>query len=75
MAFPPEVYLIGAQKSGTTTLAYLLAQHPDICLSEPKETHFFHNTGQKELIGIKNNFPITKLQFALMPRQLIQWHH
>lgn len=35
------VFLIGAQKAGTTTLAELLAQHDEICLSHPKEPHFF----------------------------------
>lgn len=41
MQFPPKAYIIGAQKAGTTTLATLLDQHPSICLSTPKETHFF----------------------------------
>lgn len=39
--FSPNAFLIGSQKSGTTSLAYLLEQHPDICVSEPKETHYF----------------------------------
>jgi len=44
MTFTPQVFLIGAQKAGTTTLAYLLDQHPTIIVSNPKETHFFtHN--------------------------------
>ncbi|MEO0879108.1 MAG: sulfotransferase domain-containing protein [Pseudomonadota bacterium] len=34
-------FLIGAQKAGTTTLAELLDQHPDVCLSTPKEPHFY----------------------------------
>lgn len=41
MAFPPEAFIIGAQRSGTTSLAYLLGQHPDIELSDPKEPNFF----------------------------------
>jgi hypothetical protein len=36
-----NVYLIGAQKSGTTFLAALLAQSPDVCVTSPKEPHFF----------------------------------
>lgn len=32
---------IGAQKAGTTTLHDILKEHPDICLPEPKEAHFF----------------------------------
>jgi hypothetical protein len=41
MSFPPEVYLIGAQKAGSTTLAYLLSQHPNICVAKNKEPHYF----------------------------------
>jgi hypothetical protein len=39
--FPPGAYLIGAQKSATTTFADLLAQHPDVVLSQPKEPDYF----------------------------------
>lgn len=41
MQFPPRAFIIGSQKSGTTTLAYIINQHPNICLSSPKETHFY----------------------------------
>lgn len=37
----PNLILIGAMKSGTTTLHDLLAEHPAICMSEPKEPCFF----------------------------------
>ena len=37
-------FCIGTQKSGTTTLHDILSQHPDIFLSEQKETHFFCRT-------------------------------
>lgn len=33
----PNLFLIGAMKSGSTTLHELLADHPQICMSEPKE--------------------------------------
>lgn len=33
---------IGAPKAGTTQIAELLAAHPDLCLSEPKEIHYFN---------------------------------
>lgn len=36
-----NTFLIGAQKSGTTYLASLLGQHPDVCVSDPKEPHFY----------------------------------
>ena len=32
---------VGAQKSGTSSLHYILKQHPDVCLASNKETHFF----------------------------------
>ena len=40
-AKPPKLFIIGAQKSGTTALATLLGQHPQICLAAPKEPDFF----------------------------------
>jgi len=33
---------IGAQRCGTTTLAKTLAQHPQICMSQPKEVRYFN---------------------------------
>jgi len=41
MARLPNVIVPGAQKSGTTTLARLLALHPDCALARPKEPGFF----------------------------------
>ncbi|AGL01031.1 sulfotransferase family protein [Desulfoscipio gibsoniae] len=56
MTFPPNAYLIGAQKAGTTTLAYLLDQHPNISVSKPKETHFFSNNFYKGIDWYKSKF-------------------
>jgi len=36
-----SIFIIGAAKCGTTALADLLDRHPDIELSEPKESDFF----------------------------------
>jgi hypothetical protein len=33
--------IIGAMKCGTSSLAHMLALHPDICFSKPKEPQFF----------------------------------
>lgn len=33
-------FIVGAQKSGTTSLASALAKHPEICMSQPKEPMF-----------------------------------
>ena len=37
----PTLYLIGAAKAGTTTLAHHLRQHPEIFMTQMKEPHFF----------------------------------
>lgn len=57
MSFPPEVFLIGAQKAGTTTLAYLLSQHPDICVAKNKEPHYFTGNSNKNLAWYQKQFP------------------
>lgn len=36
-----DFVIIGAAKAGTTSLASWLGSHPDICMSNPKETMFF----------------------------------
>jgi hypothetical protein len=57
MSFPPESYLIGAQKAGTTTLAYLLNQHPHITIGQTKEPHFFTDNWRKGLDWYRKQFP------------------
>jgi hypothetical protein len=37
----PFAFIVGAPRCGTTTLASLLQQHPDVCFSAVKEPHFF----------------------------------
>ncbi len=37
----PNLFLVGAQKCGTTSLHRYLASHPDIFMSSPKEPRFF----------------------------------
>lgn len=37
----PDFFVIGAQKSGTSTLHRLLQQHPQAFLCDPKEPHYF----------------------------------
>ena len=57
MSFPPEVFLIGAQKAGTTTLAYLLSQHPHICVAKSKEPHYFTGNSGKKIAWYQEQFP------------------
>jgi len=37
----PNLFIIGAAKSGTTSLSYYLSQHPDVFMAAMKEPHFF----------------------------------
>ncbi|HEY0945318.1 MAG TPA: sulfotransferase [Opitutaceae bacterium] len=39
----PTFYILGAQKAGTTWLAAMLRQHPDIFIPRQKELHFFND--------------------------------
>ena len=43
----PTFLIIGAAKSGTTSLHYYLKQHPEIFVSPIKQTNFFALEGQK----------------------------
>jgi hypothetical protein len=38
----PSFLLCGTQKAGTTALYDALVSHPDVCMSQPKETEFFN---------------------------------
>ena len=40
-----SVFVVGAQKCGTTSLAYLLGAHPDVRLAAGKEAHLFDDAG------------------------------
>jgi len=57
MSFPPGSYLIGAQKAGTRTLAYLLSQHPGITIGLNDEPHFFTDNWRKGLDWYRKQFP------------------
>lgn len=57
MRFPPEAYLIGAEKAGTTSLSSLLDEHPSILVSKPKETSFFTDNWPLGLDWYRCRFP------------------
>src|SRR5215510_8218327 len=60
-------FLVGAPRCGTTSLAVALAQHPQICFSEPKEPHFFARLPKDfdlpriQMEYIKTFFPVERL--------------
>ena len=51
----PNLFLIGASKCGSTFLHYLLAQHPDICMSTLKEPRLFNDDGYRERLDWYNS--------------------
>ena len=55
----PNLVIIGAMKSGTTSLHYYLKQHPEIFMSEPKELDFFvaQRNWPKGLDWYETHFP------------------
>ena len=56
----PDFLIIGAEKSGTTSLYDYIIQHPSVFPSMVKEVEFFENKFSKEICFYKSNFP-TKL--------------
>lgn len=63
----PDFMIIGAQKSGTTSLFYYLSQHPQIIPSYRKEVHFFDgglnpniDTFNKGEAWYRSHFPLKR---------------
>jgi hypothetical protein len=48
---PPQFFIAGAPRCGTTALSTWLAGHPAICFSRPKETHYFVTSGDHPSAG------------------------
>lgn len=55
----PEFIIIGAMKSGTTSLYYYLSKHPRVLPPIKKEIHYFDHNYHKGDIWYKSHFPIT----------------
>ena len=59
----PNFIIIGAQKSGTTSLANYIDQHPQVIPAIKKETHFWYRDFSKGINWYLAHFPpIPKLQ-------------
>jgi hypothetical protein len=46
----PNLIVIGAGKAGTTSLHHYLDQHPDVGMSDPKETYFFEREDYRDAL-------------------------
>lgn len=53
----PQLVILGAQKSGTTTLHFMLDQHPDLASAERKEVHFFDENYFRGMRWYRSFFP------------------
>ena len=54
----PEVFVIGAQKAGTTTVWSYLITHPDVFRNDPKEPHFFDDYyGRRSVDWYRGHYP------------------
>lgn len=65
----PNFLIVGAAKSGTTSLYYYLKQHPDIYMSEEvKEPHYF---ARETFSAVANNTPMAKhsLQYLVQDKE------
>lgn len=52
----PNVYLAGAPKSGTSSLAEALAQHPEVALSRFKEPQYFATNFRRRIIDTEEEY-------------------
>jgi hypothetical protein len=64
----PDFIIIGAQKSGTTSLHSYLVQHPDIVSSFRKEVHFFDGGLDPEIDNYRHGEAWYRAQFPIVPK-------
>jgi len=55
-AFFPRVFLVGAPRCGTTSISKLLARHPEMCFSRPKELNYFDRLPKDALGRIQQDY-------------------
>jgi hypothetical protein len=53
----PDFLVIGAMRSGTSSLARYLRAHPSICLATQKEVHFFDRNFDQGIEWYRRHFP------------------
>lgn len=67
-SFEKNVFIVGAQKAGTSSLHSYLSMHPSICIGQTKELHFFNReiNYSKGLAYYRALFPmVTSARYAL----------
>ena len=65
MPFPPNLCIVGAQKAGTTSLADMLAHHPDICVGKIKEPDFLTRQHAQGNEWLRSNYARPEARWVL----------
>lgn len=65
---PNYLFLVGAPKAGTTTLAVMLGQHPHVCTASVKEPRYFTDVLKKTWVG-----PDKDVYVAAVPKSREAW--
>src|SRR5690554_4933962 len=71
----PNLLIIGAMKSGTTSLHDYLNKHPDIFMSEPKEIHFYNDLSKLTKEKYLDYFKTDKKVVGTTPQSYTKAHH
>ena len=73
----PNLLIIGAMKSGTTSLHNYLSKHPDIYMSKPKEIHYYADEDYhtKSIDWYKNFFKTNKKIAGTTPQSYTKCHN
>jgi hypothetical protein len=66
-----SLFIVGAPRSGTTSLAKALATHPQICFSKPKETHFFLRPGPASPEEMRRRFEAAYFRTAGLAHRVL----
>lgn len=54
-----SLFIVGAPRTGTTSLAKALSSHPNVCFSKPKETHFFLRPFEDSVEEVRKHYQRT----------------
>jgi len=56
LPFFPDFFLAGAPRCGTTSVSKVLARHPQICFSRPKEVNYFIDATPEDLARVRQSY-------------------
>lgn len=71
----PNLLIIGAMKSGTTSLHDYLSKHPEVFMSEPKEIHYYDSLNNLTKEKYLSYFKTGKKVVGTTPQNYTKAHH